>query len=63
MSRILFRVGSLRTEKRAVQLSLIILIITSFSALATTVYAETIIKKCGGGKRVTCVVDGDTIWF
>lgn len=21
------------------------------------------IEKCGSGKRVTCVVDGDTIWF
>lgn len=21
------------------------------------------IEKCGAGKRVTCVVDGDTIWF
>ena len=21
------------------------------------------IEKCGSGKRVTCVVDGDTLWF
>ena len=63
MSLFLSRIGSLRTEQRAVQLLLIILIVTSLSALATTVYAETIIQKCGGGKRVTCVVDGDTIWF
>jgi micrococcal nuclease len=27
---------------------------------ATPVFA---IEKCGSAKRVTCVVDGDTIWF
>ena len=27
--------------------------------LATPAYA---IQKCGSGKRITCVVDGDTFW-
>ena len=48
MSRILSRIGSLRTEQRSVQLLLIVLIVTALSAFATIVYAETIIQKCGG---------------
>ncbi|WP_299356727.1 thermonuclease family protein [uncultured Shimia sp.] len=33
--------------------------ILSFDAIAQS----STIEKCGSAKRVTCVVDGDTIWF
>ena len=40
---------------RAAKFSVIISLVFATPALA--------IEKCGSAKRVTCVVDGDTIWF
>ena len=42
------------------QTALVILLL----ALSNSAHAQTTkIEKCGSAKRVTCVVDGDTIWF
>lgn len=47
-------------RRRAVKACKTILLLVALVAFAQPAFA---IGKCGSGKRVTCVVDGDTLWL
>ena len=45
--------------RKTLQAALVAMMLVSTGALAQSITFE----KCGSAKRITCVVDGDTIWF
>ena len=44
-----------KRDRATMRILILLLMVFATPALA--------IEKCGSGKRVTCVVDGDTLWF
>lgn len=47
-------------RSKAMRIALFTAILATLLAVSSGAWA---IDKCGSGKRVTCVVDGDTIWL
>ena len=52
--------GSCSEGKQVVDLNFAVVLMVALGAFAQPAFA---IGKCGSGKRVTCVVDGDTFWL